>query len=47
MENIDYNIAESITGLITNQRYKQQFPEFIRPYIYENVNDNQILQEWL
>ena len=35
-ENIDFKVADSITGLITNNKIKSRFPPFLRPYIYED-----------
>ena len=41
VENVDYDVPKSITGLITNNKDKQQFPLFIQPFIYDNVIEEQ------
>ena len=42
MENIKPEVSESITGLLLNQRDKEQYPKHIQPYLYEDIREEKM-----
>ena len=41
IENVKYNVSESITGLITNRKQKEKFPNCLKPFIYECIGEDE------
>ena len=36
LQNVNYELSESISGLVINKMDKHNFPQWIQPYIYRD-----------
>ena len=42
IHNVTHKMAESVSGFILNQRDKEQFSQYIQPFLYEDALNEQI-----